>query len=222
LASENFIWKRSISLAKSHFIEALEQVEGAVTKADLTIQDIFVMLGEKGHLVLILFLSVPFLQPIPLVGISIPMGVLIVIVGYYFLIEKPPWLPTRFALLVVPKPVLLKTIHLIQKIWRQLDKVLDPRWPRLHDARAFRVFNFLLVATSAFLLSLPLPIPFSNIVPALGIVLNTIGLIEEDGVVISISYLIFLLCLLFFASLGAGVFIGIDRYYDKLMPMIGF
>ncbi|MBL7542429.1 MAG: exopolysaccharide biosynthesis protein [Bdellovibrionaceae bacterium] len=208
-------------MAKSHFVEALERINHAVDRGDLTLRDIFILLGEKGHLILILFLSVPFLQPVPLLGLSTPLGTLIVIVGYYFLVEKPPWLPRRFENLVVSKSILHKTIELILKIWRILEKILKPRWPRLHDARFFRITNFVVVAVSAFLLALPLPIPFSNTVPTFCIVLNTIGQLEEDGFVIFASFIAFFFCSLFFAGLGAGVYFGVE-YFDKLIPLLNF
>jgi hypothetical protein len=198
-------------MAKSHFVEALERVTSASVKSDLTIHDIFILLGEKSHLILILFFSVPFLQPVPLVGLSTPLGVLIMIVAFYFMREKAPWLPKRFAHLVVPKAILMKTIELIQKIWRYLETVLKPRWPRLHDSHLFRVVNFFIVAISALLLALPLPIPFSNTIPTLAIVLNTVGQLEEDGAVIFSSFVAFVISVTFFTGLGAGVFLGIER-----------
>ncbi|OYZ24038.1 MAG: hypothetical protein B7Y39_02235 [Bdellovibrio sp. 28-41-41] len=198
-------------MAKSHFVEALERITSASEKSDLTIHDIFLLLGEKGHLILILFFSVPFLQPVPLVGLSTPLGALIVIVAFYFLREQEPWLPKRFSHLVVPKTILMTTIELIQKIWQYLEKVLKPRWPRLHDSHMFRVINFFIVAISALLLALPLPIPFSNTIPTLAIVLNTVGQLEEDGVIIFLSFVAFVLSVAFFTGLGAGVFLGIER-----------
>jgi hypothetical protein len=198
-------------MTKSHFVEALERIMLASEKADLTIHDIFKLLGEKGHLILILFLSVPFLQPVPLVGLSTPLGALIIIVAFYFLREQEPWLPKRFSHLVVPKTILLRTVELIQKIWGYLEKVLQPRWARLHDSHLFRVINFFVVSVSAFLLALPLPIPFSNTIPAFAIVLNTVGQLEEDGAIILLSFFAFALSVAFFTGLGAGVFLGIER-----------
>ena len=208
-------------MAKSHFVEALERINRAIDGGDLTLRDIFNILGEKGHLILILFLSVPFLQPVPLLGLSTPLGALIIIVGYFLLIQKPPWLPRRFADLVVAKSILHKTIEIILKIWKFLEKILAPRWPRLHDSHFFRVANFILVALSAFLLALPLPIPFSNTVPTIAIVLNTIGQLEEDGVVIFLSFIAFVVSISFFAGLGAGVYFGVE-YFDKLIPLFSF
>lgn len=195
-------------------MEALERVNVEANSRSLTLQEIFSLLGEKGHLILILFFSVPFMQPMPLVGLSTPLGILIVIVGYYFLIEKPPWLPKRFAQLVVPQEILKKTIQMILKIWKFLEKVLTPRWPRLHDSHFFRVVNFGLMAISALLLALPIPVPFTNTVPTVSIVLNVIGQLEEDGVVIFLSFLSFLFSVAFFTSLGLSVFFGVNHVFN--------
>ena len=195
-------------------MEALERVSVEAKSRSLTLQEIFSLLGEKGHLILILFFSVPFMQPMPLVGLSTPLGILIVIVGYYFLIEKPPWLPKRFAQLVVPQEILKKTIQMILKIWKFLEKVLTPRWPRLHDSHFFRVVNFGLMAISALLLALPIPVPFTNTVPTVSIVLNVIGQLEEDGVVIFLSFLSFLFSVAFFTSLGLSVFFGVNHVFN--------
>lgn len=211
-----------MTLAKSHFVEALEKVNQAAKSDDLSIQQIFNLLGEKGHLILILFFSVPFLQPIPLVVLSTPLGLLVVIVSYFYLIEKPPWLPQQFRNLKVSKAILFKTIELIQKIWFYLEKVLRPRWTVLHDVKGFRVLNFALVASSAILLALPLPIPFSNTIPALAVVLNTIGQLEEDGVIIFLSFFSYLFSLAFFVGLGTGLLIGFTEYYDKITLNFGF
>ena len=56
----------------------------------------------------------------------------------------------------------------------------------------------------AFLLALPLPIPFTNSVPAYFLIMNAIGNLEEDGLLISLSYLIAVAGIIFFYTLGLG------------------
>lgn len=209
-------------MAKSHFEEALEKVSLASKENALSILQIFDLMGEKGHLVLILFFSVPFLQPVPLMGLSTPLGLSVVIVSYFLLIERPPWLPKRFSELKVSKNILIKTVETILKIWTRLETVLKPRWSGLHDLKFCRFINFVVIASSAIFLALPLPIPFSNTIPTVPLVLNAIGQLEEDGAVIVVSYLLYLVSLTFFVGLGAGIFVGIRENYDKIIPLFGF
>lgn len=209
-------------MANSHFVEELEKIKNMAQEKDLSIQDIFDVLGEKSHLILILFFVVPFMQPLPLVGLSTPLGAMVIFVSFFLLIHKPPWLPRRFLALKVSKSILLKTVDLIEKIWLKMELFIQPRWHYLYQATGFRILNFVLVAVCAFLLALPLPIPFTNTIPAAPIVLSMIGQLEEDGLIIFLSFLSFTFCLFFFTGLGAGIFVVISQYYDKIIPILGF
>ena len=72
---------------------------------------------------------------------------------------------------------------------RYLEKVVHPRWPTAFEATRRFVGVVILLLTAALLLT---PIPFSNLAPAVLIVLISLAYIEEDGL---------LLCLAFFAAL---------------------
>jgi hypothetical protein len=52
------------------------------------------------------------------------------------------------------------------------------------------------------MLLLPLPVPFSNIIPAWGIMLIAGGLLERDGAFIIAGYVASLLTVAFFAAIG--------------------
>ena len=52
--------------------------------------------------------------------------------------------------------------------------------------------------------------PFTNTVPAIGIFLNGVGYLEKDGALVVLSYVVFLIALVFFAAIGFGVFAGAD------------
>lgn len=52
--------------------------------------------------------------------------------------------------------------------------------------------NLLMVASLAFLLALPLPIPVSNTIPAIGIAFHSLAQLREDGVVVVIGYSLWL------------------------------
>ena len=54
----------------------------------------------------------------------------------------------------------------------------------------------------ALMLLLPLPVPFSNIIPAWGIMLIAGGLLERDGAFIIAGYVASLLTIAFFAAIA--------------------
>ena len=58
-----------------------------------------------------------------------------------------------------------------------------------------------IVSVDASGFALPLPIPFSNTVPAIVIFIHSLGRLERNGALLLLSYLIFGLCLGFFVVL---------------------
>ena len=75
----------------------------------------------------------------------------------------------------------------------------------------------LLVCAGAALLLLPLGgIPFTNMLPALVVVVGTLGMMERDGVAVAAAYGLFLATLGYFATF-AGVVIEL---FEKLKEWI--
>ncbi|WP_295905330.1 exopolysaccharide biosynthesis protein [uncultured Bdellovibrio sp.] len=189
---------------KSRFIAAMDLLQEEASRGDLTLHRIFQLLGEEGHAMLMLFLCLPFMQPIPIPGLSTPLGLLVAIVAFFLYLNRPPWLPKKFENLKISSDVLLKVSELAEKIWKHASKIIKQRMIFLHDHWFFRILNLIVVVVNAFLLALPLPIPFSNTVPVIAIVLSAIGYMEKDGVFILFSYLWCLIVASFFATLTMG------------------
>ena len=189
---------------KSRFIATMDLLQEEAQKGDLTLRRVFHLMGEEGHAVLMLFLCLPFLQPIPIPGLSTPLGFLISVVSYFLFRNRAPWLPKRFETLSISSDVLIKVSEVAEKIWTYAAKVVKPRFVMFHDSTFFRFINLLVVVVNAMLLSLPLPIPFSNTVPAVAIILSAIGYMEKDGFFILLSYLWCFIVASFFTTLTMG------------------
>lgn len=186
------------------FAQALHQLHVEATTGAVTLERVVTLLGVNGHTVIVLFLSLPFMQPVPLMGLSTPMGLLIVFVSLVQWRNKPPWVPKKYAHHVIPHKIILKTSEVAEKVWHKLENFIHPRYMFMCENPGFVALNCFLVCIQAILLALPLPIPFSNTIPALGIVLNALGQLEKDGLLILWSYLHFLLVVGFFGSIVWG------------------
>ncbi|MFZ0710673.1 MAG: exopolysaccharide biosynthesis protein, partial [Terrimicrobiaceae bacterium] len=69
------------------------------------------------------------------------------------------------------------------------------------------------------LLLLPLPLPFSNALPALTVVLLAAGMLEKDGYFVIAGLLMFVITLIFFGSLflgGAATVIWLKEQWSVL------
>ncbi len=171
----------------------------------LFVEDVLATLGYRSHSVIILFLSLPFIQPIPLIGLSTPIGILLMIFGFFVFINAPVRLPAKIMRKHLQPAIVIHSCNFLIRLLNFLKSFIKPRL-RIWTRRALtRRLNGFLIMLFAFLLALPLPVPFSNTIPAWFIVLNTLADIEEDGLLMWVSYFIGLLCLIFFVAIALGL-----------------
>jgi hypothetical protein len=178
----------------------------------VTLQEVIEILRGRGFNIVVLLLALPFCTPIPLVGLSTPFGFALMVFGFRIGLRKRPWLPKRLLARQIPYPTLNRIVNVALKAAFYMEKVLHPRLRFFHRWTSFSVLNGLVIASSAFILMLPLPIPFTNMLPALSIVLLAAGMMEEDGAAIVSGYLLAIATWTYFIFLWwvgkAGIEIG--------------
>lgn len=202
-------------IEESRLLKALELIEAKNAQESLSLGEIVQLLGGMGHGILILLLCLFFLQPIPLPGISTPIGIIIIISSTLQFLNRAPWIPRRYRHRVIPQRVLEKMLKVAHRIWAWLERFLHPRLLFLTQSPAFRFVNLLVLIISGFLLGLPLPIPFSNTIPALVILSIVFAQLEEDGFLVLFGYFLSFLMFLFFFSLGAGIWTFAQRPWES-------
>jgi hypothetical protein len=90
----------------------------------------------------------------------------------------------------IPYKTLTRTIEVSLAVSSRLERILHPRLQFFKHWTSFTFINGLMIMSSAFILLLPIPIPFTNTFPALSIVLLAAGMIEEDGAAILAGYIL--------------------------------
>jgi hypothetical protein len=71
-------------------------------------------------------------------------------------------------------------------VLRYLEKVIHPRWPTPFEATKRFVGTVVAILSTSLVF---IPIPLSNVVPALAIALVSLAYLEEDGLLLSIALL---------------------------------
>lgn len=183
---------------------AIQTVRSKGDPDGLYVEDLVATFGYRSSAFLVIMLSLPFLQPVPLFGLSTPLGGMIMILGFFIGTGRKIWLPHRLLRKHINFKILDGSCRLMVRTLEKTEKYIKPRWPVFIHNVFFRSFNGLLLFVFAFLLSLPLPIPFSNSVPCYFLIFHCIGQLEGDGLLIFLSYLLAVVCFFFFASLGLG------------------
>lgn len=162
---------------------------GCAAGKALSLRQIVDVLRGRGFDVLVIILVLPFCQPIPLPGLSTPFGLALMFFGFRIALRQRPWLPDWLMRREISYETLHKIVTMTTAVAKRLEKVIHPRLRFVKSWWSFNALNGLAIASSAFLLMLPLPIPFSNTIPAWSIMLLALGMMEEDGAVIVLGYM---------------------------------
>jgi hypothetical protein len=197
----------------SYFITKLKSLQTTKSDKDISLKSTFDSFGPLGHYLLILFMILPFLQPVPLMGLSTPFGLMIAVLSFLSYFNKAPWLPKRWSQRAISKEFLGKVISGTEKIFNFLSRFIKERWP-IFFKKPFDEIGTVFNIINAVLLALPLPIPFSNALPAWAIFFFALAKIEKDGLFVLISYLQTLFCYVYFLFIWKGASLSLN-YLDQ-------
>jgi hypothetical protein len=170
----------------------------------------------RGFDLLLLCISLPFLTPIPLPGLSAPFGLVVAVAGARLALGRKPWLPQRVLTRELPPRFLTNLLKGASRVVRWLEFFLRPRLAVLHEGLVFRRVAGALMMVSGLLLVLPLPLPFSNSLPALTVVLLAASALERDGACFLAGCLMFLVTAAYFGFLAFGGALAIDGLQHAL------
>jgi hypothetical protein len=168
----------------------------------ITLREVIYLLGGRAYLLLVLLLSLPFITPIPLPGLSVPFGLAIALISLRLSLGQRPWLSMKLQRKELPAGFIAKVFRVAEKVLLFLEKFLRPRLTFLTDTPLLRQLHAVLMLAAALALLLPLPIPFTNSFPAWTILLVAAGLLERDGVFVLAGYVVFAAGVLYFVFLG--------------------
>jgi hypothetical protein len=157
-------------------------LENAGEDKPLTLGLIIESTKERAFGVLMAFLCLPFVQPIPIPGLSIPFGLALCLLGVQLAIRKHrPWLPRRMLQYRLPKNFGTKFIAFVARVFRPLERIVRPRLLFMQNPLSMVVVGAALVVDGILLTVLP-AFPGSNFVPAWLALIKILGLTEEDGI----------------------------------------
>ncbi|NDE14166.1 exopolysaccharide biosynthesis protein [bacterium] len=169
------------TIERSGLSEAVDRVRLLASHGDVTLGQLAEALDTRSHALLCLVLALPFVQPVPVAGLSSIIGPVIFLAGIFLARGQPPWLPEKWRRLVLPTAVIQKAIAIGEKVDRIAHRWFRRRFEWCVEGRAANIVAGMNIGVSAALLALPLPIPFTNTLPALSILFTAAGLLERDG-----------------------------------------
>jgi hypothetical protein len=159
--------------------------EGHVAER-LAVGDLLDALGDQSFGLLILLLALPNVVPGPLVpGFSVPFALGIAALGVQLAVGlHTPRLPRRLKRLSMPQRRFHRLVDRAEPLLLRVERWLKPRPSGLTDGVGERLVGVALVALS---LVLALPVPFGNSPIGVSIIIVALGLLEGDGVALTVG-----------------------------------
>lgn len=189
------------------FSDELHALAARFADHAVTLQEVIDALGARASALLAVILALPFCSPISIPGLSVPFGLIIAVLAARFALGLPPWLPARLLKMKLPPKFFRGVLEGASKFIGVIELRLRPRWLWLTDSPSWHRLHMGMVCLGAVLLLLPLGgIPFTNTLPALVVVLGTLGILERDGVAVATAYG-FLIATVIYFVVFAGVII---------------
>ena len=184
--------------------EELADLRSRLTEKPVTLQEVILVLRGRAYLLLVILLALPFCTPIPLPGLSTPIGLGIALISLRLALGQHPWLPKKLLRRQLPAGFFSRVFAAAAGIIRLFEKFLRPRATLLADVGLLRQVHAVMMFIAALVLLLPLPIPLTNTFPAWVILLVAGGMLERDGAAIAAGYAVFVAGSLYFLLLGGA------------------
>jgi hypothetical protein len=181
-----------------------------------TIRD---LIGHDGLMLLTAFLTIIFLVPVSIPGVSTVFGGAILLISITRLLGRNLWLPKKLELREVSSEKLRGGFLRGLRWFKRLEKVSRPhRMGWLINGRFMHFVNNSALILGAVLLMAPFGlIPFSNTLPAVAILFFAIGFLQRDGVCILLGHLSNVATIVYFAILIGGGAVAIQKAWQALV-----
>lgn len=203
---------------RASLVRAIEIIAEEAAPDGVTLAELMERLGERAFGAILFALAlpccIPFLYVIPQL-VAVPM---MIFAGQMALGRADPWLPERFRSRRIDKAGLERMARGARRFFGWADRIAAPRLSFLSTRIAERMIGALLVVFCASILT---PLPSTNTVPGFGVALTALGLMERDGVLITIGLVIgaVWIALLVVAAVLLGTY-GVSAVFDFLRELV--
>lgn len=183
----------------------ITQIEGD----HITLRELLTLIGEQGILLLCVVLTLPFLLPVSIPGVSTLFGIVIILLGISLVLNRLPWIPKRLMDRPISNAHLIPTLEKGVDLFARIERWMRPRLTKVTQGAFVNRLNGSALSAGGVLLLFPLSfVPFSNTLPAVAILLLALGMLQRDGYFIIGGYVALVLTVLYFGGLALLVLLG--------------
>jgi hypothetical protein len=168
---------------KRRLSDVLRSIADDHSLKDVAIIDLIARLGGRGRAALILLFAFPNVLPAP-PGLSGILGLPLLYLSFQMMLGRLPWLPGFIGDRRMSRERFSQFVEKLVPFLTRAEGLLRSRWSYLAGHAAERPLGALCLILAAVLV---LPIPFGNMMPAAAICLIALGILERDGIWVTVG-----------------------------------
>lgn len=193
--------------------DLLDQLAAQAESAPLPLHEVLEQFSRRAFGLLLVLVTLPAFLPLP-AGAGAISGPLASLLGAQLLVGmRRPWLPRRMADYRMPAARLQALARRIGPWLRRLEHVSRPRWEVLILSLPGSMLCGIMIVLLGALLSLP--VPLTNYPLALLIIGYAVALIERDGVLMLLLWLVGIATIAVMAGLTGEAFSWAQHVWSR-------
>ncbi|MBW4464852.1 MAG: exopolysaccharide biosynthesis protein [Pegethrix bostrychoides GSE-TBD4-15B] len=186
----------------------------------VTLGDILDLAGERAFGFLFVLLSFPSALPIPAPGYSVPFGfAMLLLAGQLLVGQNELWFPKSWRNQGFEVNKVRQVLKMGLPWLRRIESISRPRLTQVCTSLPGRTVIGLVIALMS--ISMMIPIPGTNTLPAMGIFVTGFGLLDDDGA-ISLGGLALCVCgFILTSSILLAIAFGSSSLLDIIKDALG-
>ncbi len=183
--------------------EALARMIETLQAPRVTLREILRDFGDHGALLLCALLTIPFLLPVSIPGVSTVFGLAILLLSVGIVANRTPWLPARIMDRSLDASALKSVLSRGLSVIERIERLVRQRIGVLTQTTFANRINGMGIFCGAVLLMFPLGlVPFSNTLPAFAILFLSLGMAQRDGLLVIAGHAMLAATTIYFAALA--------------------
>jgi hypothetical protein len=169
----------------------------------VSVRDIVEAFGERAFGFVLILFSLPNCVPMP-PGVAGIVGWPVLLFGIQMMLgHRRPWLPEFLLRRCVPVATFRKVVDAAEPRLKRLEAYCRPRYTQLFGPKGDRLIGLFAVLVA---ISVLIPFPGTNFPPSIALVIMSIAVMQEDGVVLGIGLAIGIAGLAYTAAVTGAAF----------------
>lgn len=213
--------RQDAAASQKTFREKLHDVITTLPADTVTLSDVLDQIGYEGFLLFAIFLTLPFMVPVSIPGVSTVFGAVILLIGFSVMFNRHPWLPSQLMKRQFPAPKLRAALEKGSLWLQRVERISHPRLLQFNQGTFMPRFNGFMIVLGALLLMVPLSfVPFSNTLPGLAVLFLAIGILQQDGGCLILGYLANLVTMIYFGALAFVGKVAVEEIIRRFFPWL--